>query len=48
MGLMVHKYNIVFEKRAFVHWVVGEGVSSGEMSYIRSLMQALESDYKEN
>ena len=47
MCVIILPSDLMYAKRAFVHWYVGEGMEEGEFSEARGDLAALEKDYEE-
>lgn len=43
--LVSDKFTILYNKRAFIHWFVGEGMESGGFSNAHENIKDLERDY---
>merc|ERR1711920_1063808 len=46
-GRLGHKWDMMYAKRAFVHWYIGEGMEEGDLSDIREDLASLEADYRD-
>lgn len=44
---LCHKFDLMFQKRAFVHWYVSEGMEESEFTEARDNLAVLERDFKE-
>ena len=41
------KYDKLYKKQAFMHWILGEGVSYEDFNEAREVMAYIEKDYEE-
>lgn len=42
-----HKFDILYVRKSFLHWFIGEGMEEGEVSEAREELAALEKDFEE-
>jgi tubulin alpha len=41
-----HTFDLLYARRAFIHWFVGEGLESGEFNECRENLAALRKDFE--
>ena len=46
-GRINTKFDLLFAKRAFVHWYIGEGMEEGEFAESREELATIEKEYEE-
>ncbi|PAA46863.1 hypothetical protein BOX15_Mlig006955g2 [Macrostomum lignano] len=44
---LAYKFDLMYSKRAFVHWYVGEGMEEGEFAESREELGSMQKDYEE-